>query len=287
MSDPDPEANAHVRALVRQAGTSFYWAMKLLPADKRDAMFAIYAFCREVDDIADEPAPGPDKLARLAEWRRELDALFAGRPGTIISRALHRPLAQFALRRADFDAIIDGVEMDARGAIRAPSLDELSLYCARVAGAVGQHSIRIFGCTDPRASDFADATGEALQLTNILRDVDEDASRGRLYLPKELLVAAGIEDDDPARVLRHPGLHQACAALAERAEARYAAAEQLRRDMPRAQAATLRPALIMAAIYRRLLGRLAARGWRAVDRPVRVGAIEKFWLATRIALAGQ
>ncbi|MHA1570383.1 MAG: presqualene diphosphate synthase HpnD [Alphaproteobacteria bacterium] len=286
MTEQDRDAIEHVRTVVRGAGSSFYWAMKLLPADKRNAMFAIYAFCREVDDIADEPAPRDDKLARLDAWRDELDAIYAGRPQHVIARALAEPVSRYDLQRTDFDAIIDGVEMDAKAAIRAPALAELELYCARVAGAVGQHSIRIFGCTDPRAAAFATATGEALQLTNILRDVDEDATRGRLYLPREMLTEAGIEEDDPSRVLHHPALSKACAAVAARAEARYAEAEQLRRAMSASNAAALRPAVMMSAIYRRLLDLLTARGWSRVDQPVRVGKVEKLWLATRIAIAG-
>lgn len=276
------DVTGHVRDLVKRAGTSFYWAMRFLPTDKQQAMFAVYAYCRAVDDVADQPAPAEQKRKELADWRAEIDAMFDNRPQTIIGAALRAPIAQFGLEKDQFVEILNGMKMDADGPIRAPSLAELECYCGRVAGAVGQLSVRIFGCDDPRAGDFAMATGMALQLTNILRDLDEDADDGRLYLPRELLDAAGIDSDDPRVVLDHPALTQVCAALADRALDAYAESARLRAAMPAAAQASLKPALIMAAIYRRILDRLIARGWTTVDQPVKVGKLEKLWIALTV-----
>ncbi|HWG81056.1 MAG TPA: squalene/phytoene synthase family protein, partial [Stellaceae bacterium] len=179
-----PDPRAAIRARVAAAGTSFYWAMRLLPEERREAMFAIYAFCREVDDIADNDAAPAVKRAGLADWRSEVDAIFAGSASTPLSRVLADVARSYALRREDFLAVIDGMEMDAAADIRAPSLAELDLYCDRVASAVGRLSVRIFGCDLPAADRVAWALGRALQLTNILRDLAEDAERGRLYLPR-------------------------------------------------------------------------------------------------------
>jgi squalene synthase HpnD/squalene synthase HpnC len=271
----------HVRDVVLGSGTSFYWGMRLLPEAKRKAMFAIYAFCREVDDVADGDAPVPAKLEALTGWRREIDALFMGRPSRPTTLALLDPIARFDLPPGEFHAMIDGMEMDATGAMRAPPLRDLVRYCRCVAGAVGLLSIRVFGAHGEHARRGALALGEALQLTNILRDLSEDAARGRLYLPRELLQQHRVAHMDPVRALQDPGLAEVCDALAARARARFADAE---RDFARGDRRTLRPALIMMQIYRRTLDRLIARGWDQLDEPVRLARPERLWLAVRYGL---
>ena len=266
--DLDPaRARAHVEGVVAASGSSFYWSMRLLPRAKRDAMYAIYAFCREVDDIADGDAPPPAKLAELRGWRAEIAALFAGRPSRPTTCALALPVSRFDLPRAEFDAMLDGMEMDAGERMQAPPLALLERYCRCVAGAVGLLSVRVFGARGPRLDQGALALGEALQLTNILRDLAEDAARGRLYLPRELLEREGVASRDPDRVLAHPALPEVCGALAERARRRFAEAELLLASGDRRQ---LRPALVMMQVYRRTLERLIARGWQRLDQPVRV-----------------
>jgi phytoene synthase len=274
-------ARAHVQAVVAASGSSFYWSMRLLPRAKRDAMYAIYAFCREVDDIADGDALPAAKLADLQGWRAEIAALFAGRPSRPTTRALALPVSRFDLPRAEFDAMIDGMEMDAGERMRAPSLAELERYCRCVAGAVGLLSVQVFGTRGPRLEQGALALGEALQLTNILRDLTEDAGRGRLYLPRELLDRHGIGGSDPGLVLTHQALPEVCAALADRARQRFADAERLLAAGDRRQ---LRPALVMMQVYRRTLERLVARGWQRLDQPVRLARPERLWLALRYGL---
>ena len=268
----------HVDAVVGGSGTSFFWAMRLLPRPRREAMFAVYAFCREVDDIADDEAAVAVKRARLGRWRDEIDCLYAGRPQSPIARALADPVARYGLARDDFLALIDGMEMDAGDAMRAPSMAELELYCARVAGAVGLLSVRVFGAAGETARRLALTLGEALQLVNILRDLAEDAARGRLYLPRELLAAHGIASREPRAVLADPALGAVCDDLAAAARRRFAEARHLLAACPRRP---MRPAVVMMTVYRRLLDRLVRRGWTRLDAPVRLSAAEKLWVALR------
>jgi presqualene diphosphate synthase len=279
--EPPEDPRAAIRARVAAAGTSFYWAMRLLPEARREGMFAIYAYCREVDDIADSDAPPAAKRADLALWRREVDAIFAGKAARPLSRVLADVARAYRLRREDFLAVIDGMEMDAAADIRAPSLAELDLYCDRVASAVGRLSVRIFGSDLPAADRVAWALGRALQLTNILRDLAEDAARGRLYLPREYLVEAGIETTEPAAVLRHPALGTACDRLAALADQRFAEAAAAMRECPRR---AMRPAAVMGAVYRAILHRLRQRGWRDLEREVKLPTSLKLWLALRHGL---
>ncbi len=269
----------HVEDAVRRSGTSFYWAMRLLPPAKRHAMFAVYAFCREVDDIADDERPLDAKRRDLGRWRDEIEALYAGRPGQPVSRAIRPSVGEFGLRREDFLAVIDGMEMDADPHVRMRDMAELSLYCDRVACAVGRMSVRIFGVAQPEGDLLAAAEGDALQLTNILRDLKEDAVRGRLYLPADVLARAGIDDlADPERVLADPRITGICEDLADLARRRFAEAAALLARCDRRQ---VRPAIIMMEVYRRTLVRLVRRGWRRWAEPVAVPSAEKLWVALR------
>jgi squalene synthase HpnD len=272
---------AHAQRVTAKSGSSFYWGMRILPRARREAMYAIYAFCREVDDIADGPDSPERKMAELDQWRAEVGRVFGGDPRTLTGRALFEPVRRFALAREELLSVIEGVAMDAREEMRAPSLAALRQYCARVAGAVGLLSIRAFGDASPRARDLALALGEALQLTNILRDLAEDAARGRLYLPRELLDKYGIGPRDPAAVLAHPALPDLCAELAAMARAKFAEAQDALADCDRRK---LRPAVIMMTIYRRILDKLLVRGWRRLDQPIEVAKPEKVWIALRHGL---
>ena len=267
-----------MRAITEAAQSSFFWAIRFLPRKRREAMFAVYAFCREVDDIADGDEAESGKLARLARWREEIARLYAGAPSLPTARALAGPVREFGLARDDFLAVIEGMEMDVRGVMRAPPQAELDAYCDRVAGAVGLLSIRVFGADSPRARDFALALGRALQCTNILRDLDEDASLGRLYLPREMLAAQGIRSAEPEAVLADPALPAVCAAFAELAARQFAAAEAALADCP---GRALRPAIVMMVVYRRLLDRMRRNGWSAARRPVWLSKPEKLWIAFR------
>lgn len=274
------EAEAHVLDIVRRARSSFYWSMRLLPGEKRRAMYAIYAYCRELDDIADGDLPRAEKLARLEGWRREIAALYDGRPSHPIAIALAGPVTRYRLDQRWFEEILAGVRMDATGDIQAPSLLELQLYCRRVAGAVGMLSIAVYGASGKAAAGFALALGDAVQLTNILRDLREDAADGRLYLPADMLEAAGIRMRDPDAVLDHPSITRVCAAMIDWAEQRYEDAEDALRDCDRQ---ALRPAIVILATYKRLLDRLKQDDLPAPQR-IRLGRLEKIAIALRAGL---
>jgi phytoene synthase len=277
----DEGAVVEARQVVARSGTSFHLGMRVLPKARREAMYAIYAFCRAVDDIADEPGAGSDKLAALDAWRGEIENLYLGRPSWPIARALADPIADYGLPKAEFLALIDGMEMDAREAIHAPPWDDYRLYCRRVAGAVGMLSLRVFGETGATADELAVTLGEALQTTNILRDLAEDAERGRVYLPRELLDEHGLPTQDPAALLAAPELAPACAELAEHARRLFGRARELIAACDRRR---IRPALLMLEIYQRLFKRLEARGWDRPRTPVKVPRLEKLWVALRHGL---
>lgn len=251
------------------AGSSFYTAMRILPQAERQAMYAVYAFCRAVDDIADGDAPRSERLAELDRWRADVDQLFADEAPPGLAE-LAEPVRRFGLKARDFHAVIDGMAMDAAGDIVAPNWATLDLYCDRVASAVGRLSTRIFGMPETEGEALAHELGRALQLTNILRDLDEDRDLGRLYLPREALSAAGIEDAAPDRVLDHPRLAVACMTVAERARRHFDEAELIMAAAPRR---AVRAPRLMAAAYRSILDGLVARGWAAPRRRVRVGRL--------------
>jgi len=269
-----------VEALVLRAGTSFYRGMKVLAADRRAAMYAIYAFCRIVDDVADEPGPMVEKIAGLTAWRARIAALYDGRTDDAVTRVLLPAIQRYDLRQDDFLAVIDGMQMDAETVIVAPSLAQLDLYCDRVAAAVGRLSVRAFGDASLAADDVAWHLGRALQLTNILRDVAEDAGRGRLYLPQEWLRDAGVPAD-PAEALHNPGLPAVCARMATDAHRHFTEAHAaMRRCAPRA----MRPVRLMGASYDALLHRLERRGWDTLSEPVRVPKWQKLLIALKYAV---
>jgi phytoene synthase len=264
-------------AAQRAFGSSFYKAMRILPRPQRQAMFEIYAFCRQVDDIADSSAPRALRREELNDWRAEIDALYAGKPDAR-TKGLVVPIAAFSLRREDFHAIIDGMEMDVIAEIRAPEEAMLELYCDRVASAVGRLSVRVFGMEEAEGLALAHHLGRALQLTNILRDLDEDAGVGRLYLPAEVLRSAGIEATDPASVLASLALDVACAQIVERARAHFGEADAVMARSPRR---VVRAPRIMAEAYLAILARLVERGWSPPRAPIHIGRARLLWIIMR------
>ena len=285
IAEPGASDLDFIRAKVQAAGSSFYWAMRFLPPQKRGALFAIYAFCREVDDIADGDLSREDKIVALDRWRRKIEDLYAGRAGDEITRALAPAIVTYKLRKKDFIAVIEGMEMDARGPIVAPSLEELDIYCDRVASAVGRLCIHAFGEPTPAGERVADRLGRALQLTNILRDVDEDAGIGRLYLPAEYLAQAGIPITSPLAVAANEHLPQVIAAVGALAEQAFADSDAA---LALCNKDAVRPAVIMMRVYRQHLDRLRDNAWKPVP-PLKGFArlkstASKLWTAFHIGL---
>jgi phytoene synthase len=266
-------------AAERASGSSFYNAMRILPRAQRLAMFEIYSFCRQVDDIADSRGPRRERRDQLQRWRADIDALYAGEP-VARTRGLLAPLRDFGLRREDFHAIIDGMEMDVVEDIQAPDEATLDVYCNRVASAVGRLSVRVFGMEERDGVALAHHLGRALQLTNILRDLDEDAALDRLYLPAEGLRKAGITATDPAVVLASPTLPEVCAGLVTRARAHFARADEIMARSPRR---CVRAPRIMGEAYRLILDSLVDRGWAHPRRPIRLPRSRLVWIILRYA----
>ncbi|HEX2653898.1 MAG TPA: presqualene diphosphate synthase HpnD [Xanthobacteraceae bacterium] len=264
-------------AAKRASGSSFYTAMRILPQEQREAIYEIYSFCRAVDDVADEEGPRPARLAELAQWRVDVDALYAGTPPARLKN-LAGPLQTFGFRREDFHAIIDGMEMDVLADIRAPDMNTLDLYCDRVASAVGRLCVKVFGTGDEAGMALAHHLGRALQLTNILRDIDEDAAIGRLYLPQEALNAAGITTTDPLAAISSPTLGAACEPVIARAREHFREADAIMRRCPRR---TVRAPRIMAEAYRPMLDRLTERGFAAPRHRIHVNRLYLVWILVR------
>jgi phytoene synthase len=253
----------------RDANPSLFWSALLLPAPRRNAMQALYFFCRELRGIADGDAPRTVKLAMLTDWRTQIGLLYAGRPQHAVTRALRDAIERFDLRSADFLAIIDGMKMVSSTDVRAPSIEQLDLYCEQTAVAVSRIALRIFGAASPEDKRLAAALGRGVQLTGILRNLVEDSTRQRLYLPRELLHAHGIFATMPSYVLAQPALPKVCNALAERAAVYFADAERAIVARPRGAMLGARATL---SSYRALLKGLLARGWSRLDEPVRLTA---------------
>jgi squalene synthase HpnC len=258
-----------VAARVRAAGSSFAAGMATLQGERRRALWAVYAFCRAVDDIADGAMPEEEKRRFLDAWRRKLTT-----PDCALSRELFLARRGFDVPLAECEAMVSGMETDATEHLRLHDEEALELYCRQVAGSVGAMSVRIFGA--PEAERWGLALGHTFQLTNILRDVDEDAARDRVYIPRSLLDAAGVPEGAAREIVKHPAFPAICEALAERAAAGFARAEA---ELPRYDQKALHPARVMMFGYRRILDILRARGWRGARPRARLSKREKLAMA--------
>lgn len=243
----------------RASGSSFYMAMRLMPAEERDAMFAIYAFCRKVDDIADDGVgTRAERHEKLEGWRRDLRALYDGTVAGQV-RFLAPAVKHYGLRLDDFLAVLDGMDMDVAEDIVAPDLATLDLYCDRVASAVGRLSIKVFGMEEGPGFDLAHHLGRALQLTNILRDIDEDAAIGRLYLPREYLEEMDCcRQMDPVAIVAKPEIDAVCRKVAALAHQHYDAANRILAARPKGRIKTPR---LMGAVYSEILRLSEAQGF--------------------------
>ena len=273
-------ASASAR-LTRQSGSSFYYAFLILPEARRRAIYALYAFCRVVDDCVDEP--DGEREAGLVRWTAELDRAYAGRPETELGRELAETVARFPIPRGAFEEIVAGCRMDLTTR-RYATFADLRVYCERVASAVGLASIEIFGYDDPRTRDYAVELGLALQLTNILRDIAPDARRDRIYLPLEDLQRYGVSEAELLAAVadqgapRSPGLRSLLAFEAERARSHYAAAA---RALPDRDRHAMRAAEIMGAVYRAVLEEWARRGHPVAGPRIQLSKPRKLWIALR------
>jgi phytoene synthase len=277
VSQGSTTADEYCQQKAAKSGSSFYYSFLFLPPERRRAITALYAFCREVDDIADEVSDAGVARAKLAWWRTEVANLFAGHPQHPVTRALHPFVAPYGLDAGRMNEIIDGMEMDLVRH-RYADFEALRLYCHRVAGVVGQLSASIFGFTNPSTLAYAESLGLAFQLTNIIRDVGEDARRDRVYLPADELARFGLSAEDILARRGGEGFVKLMRFQAERAHAHYDAAfASLAPEDRRNQ----RAGLVMAAIYRTLLREIERDGFRVLDQRVALTPLRKLWIAWR------
>jgi len=293
---PSPATDRVCRAVTKTSRSNFAYAFLVLPKPKREALYAVYAFCRISDDVVDEspaaapgaPVAGPDTpTARLQAWRGELDACFRGEPRHPVTRRLAEVLETVPIPRVYFEELLNGVEMDLVRT-RYASFAELERYCYRVAGVVGLMCIEIFGYTRPETRRYAEHLGTAFQLTNILRDVGRDAAQGRIYLPQEDLARFRCTDADIADRRLTPAFRELMRFEVARARQFYDAA---RAALPSADRRSMLPAEIMRAIYVRLLGQIERRAFDVYSRPIRLSDTRRLALAlgcwARHRLAGR
>jgi len=250
----------------KASGSSFYIAMRMMPVEERDAMFAIYAFCRKVDDIADDGVgTRAERHEKLEQWRSDLFDLYSGKVAQQV-RFLAPAVARYGLRLEDFLTILDGMDMDVAEDIVAPDLATLDLYCDRVASAVGRLSIKVFGMEEGPGFELAHHLGRALQLTNILRDIDEDAAVGRLYLPREYLEQMDCcRQMDPAAIIAQPKIDTVCRQVAKLAHHHYDQAQRILVSRPKGRIKTPR---LMGAVYSEILRASEAQGFAPPRRRV-------------------
>ncbi|MBU3667099.1 MAG: presqualene diphosphate synthase HpnD [Rhodocyclaceae bacterium] len=262
---------------VAESGTSFYYAFLFLPTEKRQAIHALYAFCREVDDVVDECEDPAVAVAKLSWWRQEVAMLESGQPTHPVMIALKAVRDRFSLPLEYFNEIIDGMAMDLEHS-RYPDFKSLSLYCYRVAGVVGLLSAEIFGVSDRKTLRYATELGTALQLTNIIRDVGEDARRGRIYIPVDELQQFNVPASDIMNARETPEFQALMAFQAERAQGYYTSALN---TLPAADRSAQRPGLIMAAVYRTLLDEITKDGFQVLKQKTALPPLRKLWIALK------
>ncbi len=260
-----------------QSGSSFYYAFRFLPPERRRAITALYAFCREVDDAVDEPSDASVARAKLDWWRNEVAQLFAGKPQHPVTRALAPAVASYGITRRGLEEIMDGMQMDLEQN-RYLDFAALALYCHRVAGVVGVLAAGIFGYRNPQTLAYAEKLGLAFQLTNIIRDVGEDVRNGRIYIPMDELQRFGVTAADILNARHGPAFERLMQFQAERARRCH---DEALAALPPEDRRAQRPGLVMAAIYRTLLDEIGRDGYRVLQQRTALTPVRKLWIAWR------
>lgn len=262
-----------VEDIVEKSSSSFSLGMQALPADRRGYLFAIYAYCRILDDIADDIEDRDEKIELLDQWREKIDQMVIGKPSCEVTRILYDAVTDHHVPSDELYVLIEGMKADALGPIVTPSWDDLYTYCRQVAGSVGLLALPLFGRKDEGAKEFAIELGYALQLTNILRDVSEDYDIGRVYLPKEPWEQNQVTD------LNSPEIKNVLQAVADRAQEHYVNAEKKLREIG---SYDLKPAILMMVVYRKLFEKMKKRGWHILTPRMRLSTMEKMMTMTRV-----
>ena len=272
--------NKIIKKIVKKSGSSFFWGVHILPTKERRAMYTLYAFCRHIDDIVDGDDPVSHKMELLDAWRKELDNIYDKKvPASQIGRNIYKNCMRFNIPKADLVRLLDSISMDLPSPIQAPTLEDFYTYCRGVASAPGSMSLRVLGCKDEKTiSELSETLGIALQITNILRDVREDAMAGRLYIPREFLQKAGIETTDPMTVLIDKNLSMAREELAKIADSNYSKAFELIKQLDKKIARNIKA---LAYIYKHYFDIMQNRGWEIISPKPRIGRIAKMFLVIK------
>jgi 15-cis-phytoene synthase len=273
----------YVQDKAAASGSSFYYAFLFLPKPRRAAITAFYAFCREVDDVVDEVTDPGVAHTKLAWWQGEVAKSFAGQPSHPVMKALMPCVSEFGIEERQLHAVIDGCRMDLEQT-RYLDFQALERYCHLVAGVVGEVSARIFGQVDPRTTDYAHKLGLAFQLTNIIRDVGEDALRGRIYLPVSELQQFDVKAHEILNRKYSDRFTQLMRFEAARAQTLYGEALAM---LPPADRRSQKPGLMMASIYRTLLGEIERDGFQVLHQRVSLTPVRKLWLAWKVQALGR
>jgi phytoene synthase len=282
------EAQAYCTDLTKRSGSNFYYSFYFLPPARREAMYTVYAFCKEVDSAVDEAPAGSDPRDAVQRWRAEVAAIYRGTPNHPVAVSLAEHVKRLGIPRVHLEELINGVEMDLT-TTRYITFDELSRYCYRVACVVGLICLHIFGTRDPRAKDYAVNLGMAFQLTNILRDVGSDADRGRIYLPLEDLRKFGCPEESLLQHRDTPPFRDVMAFECARAREFYDKARAVLEALPAADRRALLPAEMMRGVYARILERIEQAGYRVFDARItvppaaRLAIAAGIWLRSRFA----
>ncbi len=285
------EAQAHCTRVTKRSGSNFYYSFLFLPKARRDAMYTVYAFCREVDSVVDDARPGDNPLQQLEQWRAELAAAYGGNPAHPVTISLARHASEWEIPKAYFEELITGVEMDLT-IRRYATFSSLHVYCYRVASVVGLICLKIFGTRSESAEDYAVNLGLAFQLTNILRDLKTDAERGRIYLPQEDLARFGCAEDDILKQHYSAGLLSLLQFECARARGFYRKAEAVAERLPARDRRSLIAADIMCGVYSRILDRIETSGYRVFGPRISVSATTRLviasgiWLRSALSLRG-
>jgi len=273
----------YVQEKAAASGSSFYYAFLFLPPPRRAAITAFYAFCREVDDVVDEARDASVAATKLAWWQAEVQRAYAGQASHPVMLALMPLAADYGISAAQLQAVIRGCQMDLEQT-RYLDFAALQQYCHLVAGVVGEVAAQIFGQSQPQTTQYAHTLGQALQLTNIIRDVGEDASRGRIYIPINEMQRFDVKAHEVLKCIPSARFSALMAFQAERAQGLYAQALAM---LPDADRRSQKPGLMMASIYRTLLTRIEARGFPVLTERVRLSPLRKFWLAWQVQALGR
>ena len=269
-----------VEKIVLNSASSFYWGMNLLKKDQRRAMFSIYSFCRIVDDIADSEGVKSKKINSLSDWKKKVDNIYIKKTDGYITRELKIAIEKYGLIKTDFIAIIDGMKMDIGKKIVYPSQNELDVYCDRVAGAVGCLSMKVFEINHKNSREYAKSLGRAFQYTNILRDIKEDCSMGRCYIPIDIIEKSGLNKKKPELLVERSDLKEICQEFINKTQEYYLLAEKLSLEFERNK---LKAPKLMKNMYESVFKKICKNNWNN-DVKIKLGKFEKFFIILRAIL---